>query len=45
MAKDDYDVVVFKILLYYYAIFKGTIYLMKLNLSALLNTILLQMDI
>lgn len=25
MAKDDYDVVVFKILLYYYAIFKGTI--------------------
>jgi hypothetical protein len=25
MAIDDYDVVVFKILLYYYAIFKGTI--------------------
>lgn len=25
MAKDDYDVVVFKILLYYYAVFKGTI--------------------
>ena len=25
MARDDYDVVVFKILLYYYAVFKGTI--------------------
>lgn len=25
MARDDYDVVVFKILLYYYALFKGTI--------------------
>lgn len=25
MARDDYDVVVFKVLLYYYAVFKGTI--------------------
>lgn len=25
MTRDDYDVVVFKILLYYYAVFKGTI--------------------